>query len=131
MVNVTKTRLLASGGVGGGGPPAAKRRRTVLRPAPAPGQPQQTVNLPAALDPNAAGSSNWTEAELWQMLQVAVRTPLLGEDDTHVPPAPPSSWPLLTHDLAAIADNLRQNLDAMGEADGASDIDIGKQAGDR
>ena len=77
MVNVTKFRLLAGGGVGGGERPAAKRRRTVPRPALTPGeQLQRTVDLPAAtaaLDPmNAAGSSNWTEAELWQMLHAAV-----------------------------------------------------------
>ena len=120
MVYVKKAGLAASGGAEGGEPPAAKRRRTAQHPALAPEQLQQTDDLPNALGQNAAGSSNWTEAELWQMLQAVVWPPQLGVDNASLPPAPLSSWPLLPLDLAAIADNLRQNLNAMDEADGAA-----------
>ena len=124
MVDVKKFgSLAASGGAEGGEPPAAKRRRTAKQPASAPGQPQQAVNLPDALDPNAAGSSNWTEAELWQMLHVAA--PLLGGDNASLPPDPSSSWPLMPLDLAAVAENLRHNLNAMVEADGAAMVEAG------
>ena len=71
MVYAKKSGLAASEGVEGGELPAGKRRRTAQQPALAPEQPPQTIDLLAALGPNAAGS-DWTEAELFQMLHATV-----------------------------------------------------------